>query len=92
MSSEDKPDFEELRRKRDAAINAIVDAVCAEQGWDRAKVSFHTHDCGCYCACPDGPCEHEFSGWRDFEDGRGGERTCVKCGMGAMAHSLRTAD
>jgi len=34
-------------------------------------------------------CEHEFSGWREFEDGNGGERFCQKCGLGAMAHTLR---
>jgi len=34
-------------------------------------------------------CEHEFSGWRDFDDGRGGEQVCKKCGIGAMAASLR---
>lgn len=33
-------------------------------------------------------CEHEFAGWREFEDGRGGERFCQKCGLGAMARSL----
>jgi hypothetical protein len=35
------------------------------------------------------PCEHDFKGWREFEDGRGGEQVCTKCGMGAMEHSLR---
>jgi len=34
-------------------------------------------------------CEHEFAGWREFEDGNGGERFCQKCGLGAMAHTLR---
>lgn len=35
-------------------------------------------------------CDHDFQGWRDFADGRGGEAVCAKCGMGAMAWSLRT--
>lgn len=35
-------------------------------------------------------CEHDFQGWREFEDGRGGEQVCTKCGMGAMTYSLRT--
>ena len=35
-------------------------------------------------------CEHDFQGWRDFADGRGGETVCTKCGMGAMSWSLRT--
>lgn len=33
-------------------------------------------------------CEHEWRGWREFEDGRGGERVCKKCGLGAMQHTL----
>ena len=34
-------------------------------------------------------CEHDFKGWRDFDDGRGGEQVCSKCGTGAMSDSLR---
>ena len=37
--------------------------------------------------CVDGK-KHEFAGWRDFEDGRGGETVCKHCGMGAMEHTL----
>jgi hypothetical protein len=33
-------------------------------------------------------CDHDFRGWREFADGRGGEQVCSKCGMGAMAHTL----
>lgn len=33
-------------------------------------------------------CEHDFQGWREFYDGRGGEKVCTKCGLGAMAHTL----
>jgi hypothetical protein len=33
-------------------------------------------------------CDHDFQGWRDFEDGTGGEQVCAKCGMGAMHYSL----
>lgn len=35
------------------------------------------------------PCDHDFGGWRDFDDGRGGEQFCQKCGHGAMAWSMR---
>jgi hypothetical protein len=89
-----EPDFDEMRRKRDEALNALFDAVCKEHGWDRSQVSAHVHPhpSECYCACPDGPCEHEFAGWRDFEDGCGGEQVCSKCGAGAMAHSLRCSE
>lgn len=33
-------------------------------------------------------CKHDFQGWREFEDGNGGEQVCIKCGIGAMAHTL----
>ena len=35
------------------------------------------------------PCDHAFGGWREFEDGRGGEQFCQHCGLGAMAWSMR---
>lgn len=50
--------------------------------------------CGtrCKCECPDGPCEHDWSGpEREFADVSGSEATCAKCGMGAMHHSLLTS-
>ena len=34
-------------------------------------------------------CEHEWGGWREFDDGAGGEQFCQKCGYGAMAWSMR---
>lgn len=37
--------------------------------------------------CP-GRDEHEFSGWREFEGGSGGETVCKHCGIGAMDHTL----
>lgn len=33
-------------------------------------------------------CDHEFEGWREFEDGLGSEAVCRKCGVGAMEWSL----
>jgi NTP pyrophosphatase (non-canonical NTP hydrolase) len=40
--------------------------------------------------CTPGRTEHEFTGWAEFDDGRGGEQVCKYCGMGAMAYTLRT--
>lgn len=34
-------------------------------------------------------CDHDFKGWRTFDDGNGGEQVCSKCGTGAMSDSLR---
>lgn len=35
--------------------------------------------------------DHEFTGWRDFDDGTGGEQVCQRCGVGAMAWTLRVS-
>ena len=69
-------DFDGLRRKQGAALD---------------KITIHLSSNGCYCDCPDGPCEHEFGGWREFEDDCGGEQVCSRCGVGSMAHSMRFA-
>lgn len=37
-------------------------------------------------------CDHDFKGYREFEDGLGGESACTKCGMGALHHSLWTGE
>lgn len=34
-------------------------------------------------------CDHDFSGGRQIDGGRGWERVCAKCGIGAMEHNLR---
>lgn len=34
------------------------------------------------------PCDHDFQGWREFDDGNGGEQVCSKCGIGAMEWSM----
>lgn len=38
-------------------------------------------------ACSEGGL-HEWAGWREFDDGRGGEQFCQKCKLGAMGHTL----
>jgi hypothetical protein len=86
----EKPDFAALRAKRDANIKKAVEDFCRENGLDPETAAVHVSGAhGCYCACPDGPCEHQFDGWREFDGGRGGEKVCNLCGMGAMGHSLR---
>lgn len=37
-------------------------------------------------------CKHEFEGWREFDDGHGGEQVCKHCGLGAMAYTLAMDD
>lgn len=45
-----------------------------------------------FIQCGSMACEHDFQGWRDHEDGHGGEQFCSKCGLGAMAWSLMLDD
>lgn len=42
-------------------------------------------------ATPKDECDHNFTGWITFSDGRGGTTVCSKCGMDAMSHTLRTS-
>lgn len=92
----DKPDFEALRAKRNAAVQEVIDAAFAKLGGAGKPV--HNFDFNaCYCACvTKGPCEHDFKGWRDLTDDdgnvNGGETFCQRCGMGSMSHSLRCED
>lgn len=38
-------------------------------------------------------CDHQWDGPEIFdEDGRFGSKTCSKCGIDAMSHSIHTAD
>jgi len=84
-------EFEELKRKRDEAVRAMVEQVCKEQGWDPTKAAFHCTDMeGCYCACPDGPCQHVWDG-PEFTDDNCISVTCSRCGMPAIHHDLRHA-
>lgn len=89
----DKPDFAELRRKRDEAVKEIVKAAAISMGMDPEKVTFHacgSH--GCYCNCPEGPCEHQWDGeiFED-EDGCVMSTTCSKCGEICAYHDMRVA-
>ena len=94
-------EFAELARKRDEAVAAMVDALCKEQGWDRSEITFHaSHSHGCYCACPDGPCQHLWDGpdvpigleeGDDESQAHVWSSTCSRCGADAFSHSMRCA-
>lgn len=86
-------EFEELKRKRDEAMKAVVASVCEKNGWNPAEVTFHaSHVHGCYCACPDGPCQHIWDGPEFVDaDGSFSSVTCSLCGQVAMFHDMRCA-
>ena len=85
-------DFASLKSEAAEKFGAYVQSICEAKGWDPSKVCAHASGGafqGCYCDCPNGPCQHEFGGWREFDDGRGGEQICKHCGMGVMSHDMR---
>ena len=85
-------EFDELKRRRDEAIEKIVDETCAEKGWPRSEVHVHASNTdGCYCDCPDGPCQHTWDGPEYVaEDGCMSSVTCSRCGTVAAYHDMRT--
>ena len=94
MSAKPRPteqEFEELKRKRDAAVSAAVDAICAKEGWDRGATQVHSsHADECYCACPNGPCQHVWDG-PDYVEENCVSVTCSRCGAPAIYHDMRCA-
>lgn len=87
-------EFDELKRKRDESVAASVAAICKEHGWDPAEVKVNDcHSRGCYCACPDGPCQHIWNGPEYTEESEGGgfmsSVTCSRCGAPAIYHDMR---
>jgi hypothetical protein len=82
-------EFDELKRKRDASIAASIDKLCVEKGWDRTKIGFHVSNAGhCYCACPEGPCQHIWDGPEETGDNYS-SATCSRCGCSAISHDMR---
>jgi hypothetical protein len=62
------------------AIGASVDKVESVEttaGDGSKTVTLHVSD-------KPSRCDHVFKGWRAFDDGRGGEAVCEKCGVGAF--------
>lgn len=92
-------EFAELARKRDEAVETTVTAICEKYGWDRAGVLTHSSHAGkCYCACPEGPCQHVWDGpdrplgleeGEDESQACGWSVTCSRCGTDAMSHDMR---
>ncbi|MGB1560768.1 MAG: hypothetical protein ACPHN2_04640 [Sinimarinibacterium flocculans] len=88
----EKPDFEALRAARNAAHLEFLKKLAVELGATDDEPLRSNFDPGaCYCACPDGPCEHDWSGpmWTS-DDGCATSTTCARCGCTSMSHSLRT--
>lgn len=37
------------------------------------------------------PRAHDFQGWVEFDDGRGGTTVCTRCGISSFSHAMRYA-
>ena len=83
-----QPDFEELRRKRNEDIKEIINSFARSQGVDPSEVKSTFNFDVCYCACPEGICEHEFI--REPEQ-KEYDSKCKRCGLSEMSHDLRVA-
>ena len=75
--------------KEQAAMDHFNETASADTEWQRKRELIKTQMAEEIFLHITPSCDHDFKGWRDFEDGRGGEQVCTKCGMGAMADSLR---
>lgn len=86
-------EFDELKRKRDTEIDSIVDEMGKKLGWKPGDPPLHVHVSGaggCYCACPDGPCQHKWDG-PDYADDGMVSVTCSRCSTPAIYHDMRCA-
>lgn len=82
-------EFAELRRIRDNALKEVVAKTCEKMGWDPGEVHVHASHAGeCYCACPEGPCQHTWDG-PEWTDDNSSSATCSRCGAIAMYHDMR---
>ena len=82
-------EFDELKRKRDESVRQTIISICERQGLDAEMTVFHaSHMYGCYCACPDGPCQHIWDG-PEYAEECMSSATCSLCGAVAMNHDMR---
>lgn len=85
-------EFDALKARRDAALQKMVEACAAHFKCDPADLQVHiSHSPVCYCACPDGPCQHVWDGDDVTIGDNGCSVTCSRCGEMAFAHDLRCA-
>jgi hypothetical protein len=88
MSTRD--DFNRLRARRNESVRQSMQKLADEFGVPLESMRSTFNPDACYCACPNGPCEHDWNGpeWQS-EDGCAISATCARCGTTAMSHSMR---
>lgn len=77
-------------------MSGVICSVCLASTNEPRQPQCQRADCPgkpvFFHAMPKDECKHDFQGWREIVGpggGRGGERVCTKCGIGAMEHSMR---
>jgi hypothetical protein len=83
-------EFDELHRKRAKDMAKLRITFAAK--WGVAAADIQMHDCStgkCYCACPDGPCQHVWDGPEYNEENMSSVVTCSRCGEPAIYHDMR---
>ena len=92
MTRPTEAEFSALAAARDSRLEALIRSVAVELGVDPDNACVHADWGGatptCYCGCPDGPCQHDWTG-PQIDTDYGFERTCARCGKGTMAHGMR---
>lgn len=83
----EQPDFEALRAERNAKRRAWEAKMVAE-GWQAAHHCALSREDACYCACPDGPCEHTWDG-EPYQSDKLSSAICSRCGALAFSHGMR---
>ena len=83
-------EFDELKRKRAEAMVRVRERIAEK--WGVKPEELHIHDCDagspCYCACPDGPCQHVWDG-PEYTEENMSSVTCSRCGTPAIYHDMR---
>lgn len=74
-------EFDELKRKRAEAVSGFAAEIARKYGVDCDAA-------GCYCACPEGPCQHVWDG-PEYREENMSSVTCSRCGEPAIYHDMR---
>lgn len=82
-------EFEELKRQSAEATREVVAEIAHMWGVDPSKLQVHDCSAGkCYCACPDGPCQHIWDG-PEYREENISSVTCSLCGEPEIYHDMR---
>lgn len=91
LTVETTPDFDALRAKRTASVNAVLQKLADECGVPVENLHSNYNPNACYCACvAGGSCEHKWDGepW-ESPDECCWSATCSRCGCTALSHDMR---